>query len=273
MKLYTLAFVLCCVIIGNVNAQFDDKFYAPKKEWNPINDTIDYKEISFTINDTDNISGILLEPQRPFKHNILFFHGAGGNVSTYLFMTAPLAELGYRVMMIDVRGYGKSDGIPTHVGIAADAPQIYDWVKQQEGFAGKKLIVYGASMGTQVAANLAKEKQDSISLLVLDGAMLSFTDIAVHSSPEAQKAMVGQFVGSPYSAKEDVKEIKIPVLIVHSQGDEDIPFEMGQQLYELANDPKLFWEYEGGHLEGAMKYPSEMTKKIEEAISKSGSNP
>jgi pimeloyl-ACP methyl ester carboxylesterase len=273
MKVFSLVLLIICLSTVLVDAQFDDKFYAPKKEWNPIHDSIEYKEIGFTINDTNNVSGILLEPQASFKHNILFFHGAGGNVSTYLFMMAPLAKLGYRVMMIDVRGYGKSDGTPTHVGIAADAPLIFDWVQQQEGFAGQKLIVYGASMGTQVATNLTKKKQDSISLLVLDGPMLSFTDIAVHSSPPLQKAVVKQFVTSPYSAVEDIKEVKIPILIIHSRGDEDIPFEMGRELFDTASEPKVFWEYEGGHLESAMKYPKEVGQKIEEAIALGGTNP
>ena len=247
-------------------AQFDDKFYYPKKKWEPIHDSIQFEEINFSIGESQNVNGILLEPEADFKQNILFFHGSGGNVSTYLFMMRPLTKIGYRVMMIDVRGYGKSDGKPTHIGIAEDAPKIYNWLIQQEKFKDEKLIVYGASMGTQVATNLTSKLKTNISLLILDGSMTSFTDIALVSAPNFQKNMIKQYVTSPYTAKEDIKKVSCPVLIIHSEGDEDVPFAQGKSIFELANEPKAIYKYKGKHLEATTLYPSIVDEKIQNLL-------
>ena len=170
-------------------------------------------------------------------------------------------------MMIDVRGYGKSSGTPTHVGIAEDAPEILDWLLAQENYKSNKLIVYGVSMGTQIATHITAEFSDKIDGLILDGAMTSFTDIALFSAPEEQKAVIQQFVTSPYSAIQDIKNIgNTPVLIVHSEGDSAVPLKMGKDLYNSANDPKLLFEYEGEHLEAPQKHITELVLKIEQLM-------
>ena len=80
--------------------------------------------------------------------------------------------------------------------------------------------------------------------MILDGALSSFTDIALLSAPEAQKQIIAQYVTSPYSAKEDIKEIiNMPKLIIHSKGDKSIPFSQGKTVFENAYQPKEFWIY------------------------------
>ncbi len=97
----------------------------------------------------------------------------------------------------------------------------------------------------------------------MDGALSSFTDIALASAPEAQKQVISQYVTSPYSAKEDIKEIKnMPKLIIHSKEDKSIPFSQGKTVFDNASQPKEFWIYEGEHLESATKYPELLIQKI-----------
>lgn len=262
----TLTLIIGLFLLGSLHAQFDDKFYYPQKDWEAIADSIDFKEIEFNIT-AGKITGLELNPQGNFKGNILFFHGAGGNVSTYIPMTLPLAEQGYRIMMVDVRGYGKSEGTPTHVGIAEDAPEILEWLLHQDKYKGEKLIVYGASMGTQIATHLTAQFPEKIDYLILDGAMTSFTDIALFSAPEEQKMVIQQFVSSPYSAIEDIQNIKgTPVLIIHSEGDSAVPLSMGEKLYETALEPKFFFKYEGEHLEAAQKHIEELIPQIEQLM-------
>ncbi len=242
-------------------AQFDERFYFPKKDWLDIADSIQYEELNIKL-ESGKISGLYLPPQIEKKGNILFFHGAGGNVTTYLPMTVPLAERGFGVIMIDVRGYGKSEGKPTHIGIAEDAPEILSEIKKMKAFKNENFILYGASMGTQIATHLCSQHPEAFKLLVLDGAMLSFTDIALHSAPEEQKGVIQQYVTSPYSAKEDIEKVSIPVLVIHSQADSAVPFQHGKILYELANEPKWIWEYEGEHLEAAQKHADELIQYL-----------
>jgi alpha-beta hydrolase superfamily lysophospholipase len=109
----------------------DDKFYQPKKEMTPL----EFKNIE-NINlpvESDTITAVILKPEsKSIKKTILFFHGAGGNISTYQFMTKPLVESGFQVVMVDVRGYGKSTGKPTHVNVASDGQKMFDYLLKKD---------------------------------------------------------------------------------------------------------------------------------------------
>ncbi|MCK5170058.1 MAG: alpha/beta fold hydrolase [Bacteroidales bacterium] len=253
------------------SAQFDDRFYFPAKEWDNI-ENLNYEELFFDI-DTIKLNGIFLKPETTPKATILFFHGSAGNISTYTLITKPLVDAGYQVFMIDFRGYGKSTGTPTHINIAHDAQIVFDEIIERDEFKNLPIIIYGASMGTQIATKMAKDNQSKVSGLILDGTISSFTDMALLSAPEEQKSMIAQFVTSPYSAKEDIKEIKnMPKLIIHSKEDKSVPYSQGITVFENASQPKEFWVYEGEHLESAIKYLELFIQKINDLNNLASSN-
>lgn len=240
----------------------DDKFYQPKKEMTPL----EFKNIE-NINlpvESDTITAVILKPEsKSIKKTILFFHGAGGNISTYQFMTKPLVESGFQVIMVDVRGYGKSTGKPTHVNVASDGQKMFDYLLKRKDISNTKIYLFGASLGSQIATHLAKDNQSKISGLILDGGMSSFTDIAIHFKPE-MKDIIEKYLISPYSAKEDVKSLQgLPKLFIYSKGDTTVPFEHGQVIYNNAPEPKQFLEYSGEHLQAMIVEPSQIIKAIE----------
>jgi hypothetical protein len=262
MKEIILTTIITLTTVLITSAQFDDKFYYPSKEWNAI-ENIEFEEFYFNI-EKDTLNAILFKPEINPKLTIIFYHGAGGNISQYTSITDPLVKAGYQVFAIDFRGYGKSTGKPTHMNIANDAQIIFDEIIQKEEFNNLPMIVYGASMGTQIATKIAKDNQDKISGLILDGTISSFTDMALLSVPEEQKAMIAQYVTSPYSAKEDIKAIaKLPKLFIHSKEDSSVPFTQGETVYNNASGQKELWIYEGEHLEAAVKYTELLIQRID----------
>src|SRR5690606_28257645 len=163
-------------------AQSDEHFYQPTKELKPI-EFSNTEEIALPVAN-DTITAILLKPKSKPKATILFFHGTGGNVSTYQFMVSSLVEDQFQVVMVDFRGYGKSTGKPTHLNIAEDGQVFFDDMLKREDIKNTPIILYGASMGSQIATLLAKNNQNRIKALILDGALSSFTDIAAFYAPE-----------------------------------------------------------------------------------------
>ena len=257
--IFTILISLTTILISS--AQYDDKFYFPSKEWNKI-ENIEFDEYNFTIGN-DTLNSVLFKSENTPKATILFFHGASGNITTYLSVINPLVKANYQVFAIDFRGYGKSTGKPTHINIANDAQIIFNEIIEKEEFKNLPTIVYGASMGTQIATKMAKDNQDKVSGLILDGTISSFTDMALLSAPEEQKAMIAQYVTSPYSAKEYIKKIKnLPKLFIHSKEDTSVPFSQGQTVYNNASEQKELWIYEGKHLESASKYTDEFIQRI-----------
>ena len=239
----------------------DDKFYQPKKEMK----TLAFKNIeniSLPV-ESDTITAVVLKPEsKSIKKTIIFFHGAGGNISTYQYITKPLVENGFQVVMVDVRGYGKSTGKPTHLNVAEDGQKMFDYLLTRKDIQNTKIYLYGASLGSQVSTHLAKDNQAKISGLILDGGMSSFTDIAIRFKPE-MKDIIEKYVTSPYSAKEDVKSLNgLPKLFIYSKGDSTVPFEHGQVIYNNAPEPKQFLEFSGEHIQAMVVDKDRILKAI-----------
>ena len=239
----------------------DDKFYQPKKEMK----TLEFKNIeniSLPV-ESDTITAVVLKPEsKSIKKTIIFFHGAGGNMSTYQYITKPLVENGFQVVMVDVRGYGKSTGKPTHLNVAEDGQKMFDYLLTRKDIQNTKIYLNGASLGSQVSTHLAKDNQAKISGLILDGGMSSFTDIAIRFKPE-MKDIIEKYVTSPYSAKEDVKSLNgLPKLFIYSKGDSTVPFEHGQVIYNNAPEPKQFLEFSGEHIQAMVVDKDRILKAI-----------
>lgn len=243
-------------------AQMDDKFYQPSKEMKPL-EFSDVQPISLPV-DNDTITGIFIKPQaKSVNKTILFFHGANGNISTYQYITKPLVDKGFQVVMVDFRGYGKSTGKPTHLNVAADGQKMFDFLINKPEIKNTKIYIYGASLGSQVAAHLARENKGKISGLIIDSGMSSFADVAAVFASQ-YKDFINQMLKGVYAAKEDVKFTDgLPKLFIYSKNDTTIPFSQGQEVFANASEPKQFLENKAEHIQGLKDEPKEILKAIE----------
>ncbi|MEN4758997.1 alpha/beta fold hydrolase [Chryseobacterium sp. C39-AII1] len=259
---FTLLFVL---ILQLFNAQMDDKFYQPKKELKPI-ENLTYENMSLPM-DKDTITAIFVRPsaKKP-KATILFFHGAGGNVSSYTFMIKPLVDDGFQIVMVDFRGYGKSTGVPTHLNVAEDGQKFFDIITKREDVKNTKILLYGASLGSQIATHLARANKDKISGLIIDGGMSSFADIASAFTPQF-KDMIDKVLGNVYSAKEDIKFTQgLPKLFIYSKNDKTVPYSQGELIFANASEPKQFLEFSEDHLLAVKEKPADVVKAVESLL-------
>ncbi len=255
----TLFFVLALQLF---NAQLDDRFYQPKKELKPI-ENLKYENLSLPV-DKDTITAIFIRPAavKP-KATILFFHGAGGNVSSYTFMIKPLVDDEFQIVMVDFRGYGKSTGIPTHLNVAEDGQKFFDIITKRADVKNTKILLYGASLGSQIATHLARDNKDKISGLIIDGGMSSFADIASAFTPQF-KDMIDNALGNVYSAKEDIKFTQgLPKLFIYSKNDKTVPYSQGEIIFANASEPKQFLEFSGDHLLAVKQNPAIVVKAVE----------
>lgn len=240
----------------------DDKFYQPNKIMKPFEFNTP-EQINFPV-DGETITAFFAKPNtKNTKKTIFYFHGAAGNVTTYQFMTKPLVDAGYQVVMIDFRGYGLSTGKPNHKNVAEDGQKFFDELIRRPDIKNTKVYIYGASLGTQIAAHLAKDNVSKISGLILDCPMASFTDIAAHFTPQ-YKDFILQSMISPYAAKEDVKALgKLPVLVIHGGEDKTVPYEQGKLVFDNTSGAKTFIQSKGDHLEGLVNNKEEILKAID----------
>ena len=262
MKNIFLLLIFLISVTSNCFSQFDDRFYFPSKDYQ-LNEKLTAEDLFFEI-DTVNLHVLHLKPNTHVKATILFFIGGGGNATTYTYIAEPLLAAGYQILILEPRGYGKSTGVPTHINIAKDAQTVFDLIVNQSEINKKAILIYGASIGSQIAVKMAKDNQDIVAGLILDGPMSSFTDIALSSSPEEQKQVISQYVTSPYSAKEDIGNISdMPKLIIYSTEDKSIPPEQSALVFSNSKQPKSSWVYKGKHLMSSVQHRDIFTQKID----------
>src|SRR2546426_2074254 len=112
---------------------------------------IRYTPLRIRTSDNQQIAAWQLEPERP-KADIVYFHGNGANLSLWLPVFAALHELGYRVLAVDYRGYGRSSGTPSEEGIYRDAEATVRHAADHRARPERPLVFWGRSLGGPVAA-------------------------------------------------------------------------------------------------------------------------
>jgi fermentation-respiration switch protein FrsA (DUF1100 family) len=154
-------------------------------------------------------------------------------------------ELGLNCLIVDYRGYGKSTGKPTEIGTKIDILAGLQWLIGQKGLRPEQIILFGRSLGGSIAATIAKDVNPAG--LVIESCFTSFDDIGSHYYPWLPVRLFSRY---NYNTLEEVKQVKCPVLVIHSPDDEIVPYKFGQQIFAAANEPKEFEELKGTHNEG-----------------------
>jgi hypothetical protein len=170
------------------------------------------------------------------KFVTLYLHGNGFNVTTRAGQVRAIAEAGSDVLVLDYRGYGKSDGRPSEHGVYLDADAGYEYVRKSR----KPIIIQGQSMGTAVALELAVRRP--CAGVVLESPFTSGREIAIRSSRLAACFPWG------FDSRARITELHVPLLIMHGEKDSAVPPAMGKELFSIAPGPKQFWSVpEAGH--------------------------
>jgi fermentation-respiration switch protein FrsA (DUF1100 family) len=208
---------------------------------------LDFEPVTLKTADGVRLYGwwIPAPPTQPNPRTLLFLHGNAGNISHRLESIGIFHNLGLAQLIIDYRGYGRSEGRPSEQGTYLDAATAWLYLTEKRGIAPRSIVVFGRSLGGAVAANLAS--QHTPGALILESTATSMPDLAAQLYPFLPARRLTRF---HYDARGALASITCPVLIVHSRNDEIIPFTHGRQLYADAREPKEFLELRGGHNDG-----------------------
>jgi len=173
----------------------------------------------------------------------LICHGNAGNISTRLDLCAALLGTGLNVFIFDYRGYGRSQGRPSEEGTYLDAETAYSWLLRK-GFSGNRIVAYGESLGGGVTTELASHRL--LAGLVLESSFSSATDLGAELFPWLPVRRLSRI---KYDTCAKLPRLKLPVLMLHSRGDDLIGFHHAEKNFAQANEPKILWELSGGHSE------------------------
>ena len=186
---------------------------------------------------------------------LLYLHGARWNVEGSAPRIKRMQELGFSVLAIDYRGFGKSTpGLPSEDMAYEDARAAWDWLAAK--YPQRPRYIFGHSLGGAIAIDLAAQVPDERGVIV-EGTFTSIPDVA--STMKWGWLPVGPLITQRFEAVKKVAKIGSPLLVVHGDSDMLIKSELGRKLYEAAQGRKRFLLIEGGsHFStmsmGAAKY-------------------
>lgn len=214
----------------------------------PIPDSLHLtsSRVQLTSSDGARIAGIVIPAADTSAQWLLYLHGNAGNVTSSLLpqFYARWHALGVNVLAIDYRGFGESDNSkPSEKGTYADARAAYDWLRNERGVPADRIILYGHSLGSGVATEVALQVQAGG--LIIEGAFTSIPDLGAARYPWFPVRLLAS---QRFASIEKIGKVSMPKLILHASDDSLVPFAHGQALYAAASAPKEWAQLKGGHM-------------------------
>jgi len=209
---------------------------------------MDYEDVQLLTEDEIALHGWMIPAARrrsEAPHTLLFFHGNAGNSSHRRDSIAIFNALGLDVLIIDYRGFGRSEGSPSEPGLYQDAAAAWRWLTQSRGVAAGNIVLFGRSLGGAVAVQLAAQTEPAA--LIVESSFDELGSVAKVHYPLLSRLIPLRY---RFSAVEQIASVRCPLLVLHSPDDEIVPYRFGQRLFAAASVPKTFVDLRGGHNDG-----------------------
>ena len=237
------AFCIYLVICGLLYAFQDKLIFFPRKlradfEYKFVND---FEEKYFQIDEETTINALHFFPKENKKGTILYFHGNAGSLDGWGDVAQEFVALGYEVLISDYRGFGKSTGPFSEQALYADARFLYNFLLQEN--KAEDIIIYGRSLGTGVAVDLASKVKAR--QLILETPFGDFPQMA-----QAQFSVFPVKALLKYQFRNDlkIKKVSCPIHIFHGTTDQVVPYSESQQLIRILEDESILTTIpKGGH--------------------------
>jgi uncharacterized protein len=206
---------------------------------------VDIEKVQIRTSDNINLLGWFHKKNINKFKTIVYFHGNAGKLENRIHKLNHFKGMNVNFLIISWRGFSGNSGKPSEPGLYKDGTSAIDWLKNM-GLAEKDIILYGESLGTGIAIQIAQNKK--FAGLILETPFTSMIDAAKNVYPYIP---VGLLLKDRYENDKKIKNIDIPLLVMHGEKDQIIPFKMGKKIYELANQPKYsyFTKYDNHMME------------------------
>lgn len=207
--------------------------------------------------------GIVLNSWYSFKNpnykTLVFFHGNAGSLNNRIYKLNKINELNLNFLIVSWRGFSGNQGKPTETGLYQDARNTIKWL-EQKGITKNNIILYGESLGTGVALELAKSSM--YAGVILESPYTSMVEMAQKIYPFLPAFIL---VRDRFDSQLKIKKNISPTLIMHGEMDTLVPVRMGKKLFQEANNPKYsYFPSSDNHM---MKYDAQLISVLKNFIS------
>ncbi len=204
------------------------------------NEPTEIKKVKITTLDNIELTAWFYEKDIKKFKTILFFHGNAGSLENRTYKLNHFKNLNVNFLIIAWRGFSGNKGKPNESGLYIDAESAIQWLELR-GVIKQNIILYGESLGTGVAVEIAQNK--NYAGIILESPFTSMINVGKKYYPFFPVSLL---LKDKFESYKKINNISIPVLIIHGKVDKIVPFDMGKKMYELSNEPKFFYSQEYG---------------------------
>ncbi len=191
-----------------------------------------YEEVFVPTSDGKELKAWFHKKNLKQKKTLLFFHGNAGDLRNRIYKLNLIKDFDINFLIVAYRGFSGNEGSPTEKGLYQDARDTLDWLNAQ-GIEDKQIVIYGESLGTGVSAEVAQNK--NFAGIILESPFTSMVDAGKHYYSYLPVSLL---LKDRYETLKKLKNIKIPILVMHGENDKIVPFFMGKKIFLEANEPK-----------------------------------
>ena len=210
--------------------------YHPSEN-NYFGDKLEVNIEKVNIKTSDNLSLLAWFHKKDLNKfkTIVYFHGNAGTLDNRIHKLNHFKDMDVNFLIIAWRGFSGNEGKPTENGLYIDGLSAVNWIVDQ-GAKEEDIILYGESLGTGIATEIAQNK--NFAGVILETPFTSMINAAKEFYPYIP---VNLLLKDRYENFKKIKNINIPILVMHGEQDTIVPFKMGKKMYQLANEPKYFY--------------------------------
>ncbi|XP_030643059.1 protein ABHD13-like [Chanos chanos] len=239
-----LAIAGCCSILGILYMIQDALLYVPdlpssSRLYVPMPTGVPHENVYVRTKDGVRLNLILLRytgDNPTTAPTILYFHGNAGNIG-HRVPNARLMSVNLKsnVVLVDYRGYGKSDGEPSEEGLYKDAEATLDYIMTRPDIDKTKIVLFGRSLGGAVAIRLASVNPHRVAAIMVENTFLSIPHMAATLFPFfPMRYLPPWFYKNKFLSYRQVVLCQMPSLFISGLSDKIVPPVMMRQLYELS---------------------------------------
>ncbi len=189
------------------------------------------------------LHGWWLPPAKTDEPTILYLHGNDLNIGASVEAVVRLWRMGFGVLIVDYRGYGKSGGaFPSEASVYEDAETAWTHLIRERRADPARVFLYGHSLGGAVAIELAV-RHPEVGGVIVESAFTSMRDMA---KIRYWMFPVEQLLHQRFDALAKVTALRVPLLLIHGMADAEVPYAMSEQLFAAAGAAKWLTLIPGG---------------------------
>ena len=239
LVIYTFLLLMLFIFQRNLMYHPDENNYSGDKL------EVDIKKVKINTSDGLDLLGWFHKKNLKRFKTIIYFHGNAGKLENRIHKLNHFKDMDVNFLIIAWRGFSGNDGKPSEESLYIDGNSAIKWLKNL-GLSEKDIIIYGESLGTGVATEIAKS--NDFAGLVLETPFTSMIEAAKNFYPYIPVRIL---LRDKYENDKKIKNINIPVFVMHGEADQIVPFWMGKKIYEMANQPKYsyFTKYDDHMME------------------------